>query len=546
MRLWWGLLTALIVSVWLGGEALAHTALREAVPAGGARLTEVPSRLTLRFSAKVEVQPGAVVVSSSSGSRVNPVEASRDPADQSLVTAPLPALEPGAYTVTWRVLSADGHPVSGTYSFTVAGAPAAEPGTGAPVPHAHEHVHAEPPSDAGGGDPGVGALAGYWLGVTGLLLLTGLPLIQALVVRDPGRRPLAGLLWIAWGAALTGTLALLLFRAAQVRGVGALEALLHPAMLWDLLQTGSGSAILWRLAVLLVAGGLLAFRRWWPVGGAGALGLLTVAAGGHAAALEPVALAVALDWAHLLGAAAWAGGLVQFALLTWGNLGEYFRRFSPLAAVSVAVLTGTGLYPAFAHVPSLEALTTTLYGQALVVKLLLVVALLALGAGNLLVAGPALRRGEPVGATVRWLVAGEVALIAAVLAATAVLTNAEPAGQAVKLPELNVGQHTRHNELLWLMQPLAIGFPDLYVTILPHEGRIGPEARLSLQPVHLGHDMGIRPIVGQWVEGGRFRFPAVPLTMDGPWEFRLTIERPGFEPDTAVIDLQVPPEPPIR
>lgn len=101
------------------------------------------------------------------------------------------------------------------------------------------------------------------------------------------------------------------------------------------------------------------------------------------------------DWGHLLGAAVWLGGLAGLVVtasflhppVTGGpntRLRVVARRFSYTALVCVGVLTLSGLWTAWIHVGALPPLFTTLYGQTLLVKLALFLALVALGAFNLL------------------------------------------------------------------------------------------------------------------------------------------------------------------
>jgi copper transport protein len=94
------------------------------------------------------------------------------------------------------------------------------------------------------------------------------------------------------------------------------------------------------------------------------------------------------------------------------------RRFSKVATGAVIALLITGSYAILLHVPNLSALTGTAYGNALIVKLGLLVLLLAAGAVNLVSRG----RG-PFGRVVRL----ELALAICVFVATGFLTTLPPA-----------------------------------------------------------------------------------------------------------------------
>jgi copper resistance protein C len=129
-------LVALPAVLLTAGPAQAHTALKESSPAKGATVPS-PSQIVLTFTDSVIVPQVVVTGASGAKHQSGPAKAKGDK-----VTQPIEGtLEPGTYTVGWRVVSADGHPVTGTYKFTVEGAPKASgtPGQAAvpaPVPQA--------------------------------------------------------------------------------------------------------------------------------------------------------------------------------------------------------------------------------------------------------------------------------------------------------------------------------------------------------------------------------------------------------------------------
>lgn len=409
-------LLALMLTLWLAGVAEAHAFLSQATPAPDSASGAAPTVVRLRFTEEVEAQFDALLVYNVFGVRVDPGDAAVDPHDPTQVVASLKPLPAGAYTVVWHVISDDGHPVSGMYGFQV--------GPASPNP-----VYYQPGQAAPAGRPPLSVLLGYWLGVGGLMALAGLGITQAAVIRAvPGQRyrwTVAASLVAAFG----GAVVLVLGRTAQAAGTSLYDVAARSLWL-QMLGTQAGKMLVWRLGVVAVGTLVLHFfwPRWWLSALFGAAGLLTVAMGGHAIALADPVTGVLLDWIHLLAAALWVGGLLQFALVLrpGAEAAVLVRRFSPLAGASVLLLALTGLYPALARIPGLAYLTGSSYGWALVVKLALLAPLLLLGGLNLVVVGPRLRRGEPVGNWLRWLTAAEAILFALVLAAAAVLTNSPP------------------------------------------------------------------------------------------------------------------------
>jgi methionine-rich copper-binding protein CopC len=108
--------------------AFAHSQLLSTKPAGGASLTDSASSVSLTFNEPVKQRFSTIVVNGPGGvaySRGN-VRVIDNTAYQDVY-----ALRSGSYTVGWRVVSADGHPVSGEFAFAVNLPPRLEP-TGSP------------------------------------------------------------------------------------------------------------------------------------------------------------------------------------------------------------------------------------------------------------------------------------------------------------------------------------------------------------------------------------------------------------------------------
>ena len=107
-------------------SASAHDALVSTTPAGGSTVASAPSAITLTFEEPPTTQGMAVSLTAPDGtvSKLVPTLAG------DVVTAPVSgSLDPGAYRVAWRIVADDGHPVTGTFAFTIAGATSSAPAT---------------------------------------------------------------------------------------------------------------------------------------------------------------------------------------------------------------------------------------------------------------------------------------------------------------------------------------------------------------------------------------------------------------------------------
>ncbi|WKU06109.1 copper resistance CopC family protein [Micromonospora sp. HUAS LYJ1] len=148
-----GVLTLFVAAT----PARAHNGLRSASPARDATLTRAPTTITLEFLARLDPTFTTIVLTDGTKRRVPTGDPVVSGATGSVrVTGPLPN---GTYTVAYRVVSADGHPVQGSYPFTVAdpagpAAPSPDPPTTSSAPTA------APAPGRGGGRATVAGAAG--------------------------------------------------------------------------------------------------------------------------------------------------------------------------------------------------------------------------------------------------------------------------------------------------------------------------------------------------------------------------------------------------
>jgi len=96
----------------------AHSLLLEATPAADALLSGPPTEIALRFNNRVEKRLCTILLVDTRGERLRAEVRADGPADR--VNAVAPALGPGTWRLEWRVLSTDGHVVTGRFSFRVA------------------------------------------------------------------------------------------------------------------------------------------------------------------------------------------------------------------------------------------------------------------------------------------------------------------------------------------------------------------------------------------------------------------------------------------
>lgn len=139
------MLSAACAALLVAAPAAAHDALESSDPAAGSAVTTLPGALTLTFSGALQsLTPDDTFVDVFSPSGED-VAVAEEEIDGAVLRQPLePAPEPGVYTVEWRAVSSDGHPIAQAFSFTVESVSAAAPSAEAVPPADGEGDTAEP------------------------------------------------------------------------------------------------------------------------------------------------------------------------------------------------------------------------------------------------------------------------------------------------------------------------------------------------------------------------------------------------------------------
>jgi copper transport protein len=405
-------LLAVVCVLLLAAPGSAHAELVQTTPANGQRLEQAPAQITLAFSESVNLLEDGISLLNSHGATVSTPDPS---VDGHTVTWPMPEhLRNGPYVVTWRVISADGHPVEGAFSFGVGAAARAVPG----AVSTGESTDQTAPWQV------------VWIRLVGYLAFAVVAGVVAFLVwcaPDKATNPaLQRLTRWALSVGLVATLIGILVQGPYTAGV-PMRRLLEPHLLATTMRTPWGIAMAWRFAMLLMLTALIwrlyALReraiRWL------AAFLVVVAAAAIAAAGHGDASGSPLDLGivslHVLTAGIWVGGLVVLVVLGRTVERRAVRQFSVLAMTSVIILVATGILNSVRNLHSVDQLFLTRYGLLLVGKITLVAATLGAAA----VSRAWVRRDRLPRGSVRL----EAGLTVAVLTVTAFLSMTNPPPQ---------------------------------------------------------------------------------------------------------------------
>jgi copper transport protein len=413
-----------------------HVELLATEPADGDTLSAAElGRVRLVFSGAVEDALSEIRISGPGGLDLS-LDVGADPSTERALVAEAPALAAGAYRVTWRTVSVDGHARSGSFVFYISADTSGELSGGTETDLSREATAPAAESAAGAAGPGASQEPPP-LSRDPLGLSVPVTLALARAVAVAALLSLGGLLamiaWIAPGAARRSS------RWAYLLAILVPFLLAAHLLLWlqsvspgggfemdsvaALLGTQAGGLELLRFGLAIAALAALAFGR--HVASAAFLTVLAAllsGATGHALLTEP-ALAVPAKAVHLLATQLWLGGLL-YLLVEPGDDPAYAPaafRVSRVALISVLAIAATGILQSMAALPSIGALASTDYGRLVLAKIGGLVILGLFGYRNQFRLLPALE--EPNGisrlkGSVAWetLVMGLVFLVAAVLA----------------------------------------------------------------------------------------------------------------------------------
>lgn len=507
------LLAALLLLALAPAAASAHAVLRETQPERGAALKTAPELVSLRFSEPVEAEFGAVRVYDARGEQVQVGETFHPGGRGPEVAVRLEkGLPEGGYTVTYRVISADSHPVSSGFVFAVGSG-------GAAGAASVEDLLAG--SEAG---PVTTTALSVARGVQYAAIAAGLgAFLFFLLAWLPALREAAGgsAAWAAAAGAFTSRLRRLLLGAAVAGALSAAAGIalqgaigagtsfwsaLDPGVVGDVLGTRFGltwgiSLLAWLLSGVLAttAGRSLPVLRPASVGATGLalpgtssrslvlLGapLFVLAAmpalGGHASVASPRALLLGTNIVHVAAMAAWLGGIAVLVLALRAAtaalegadrvrlLAGAVARFSTVATVAIAAIVLTGAGQSIAYMENLGQLLDTAFGRAVLIKIVLFGAICALGYVNRSRLLPRLRAAAQAGdaagragVLLRRVLRVELAVGVAVIAATGALAGYAPSS-AVSSGPFSTSATIGDARMELTVDPASVGPNEMHV-----------------------------------------------------------------------------------
>ena len=561
-------LAVIVFGIAAPSSASAHAYLIKTVPAAAGVLDVPPPNVQLTYDEAVEPRFAIISVTNAAGRQETTGAVNRSPANPDTLVVPLRRhLPEGWYLIYWRAISVDGHPVQGAFTYAVGPNPGPAPRFVVP--------------SIAGSATSLNLLIARWVMFLSVMSAIGLFVFRILIARPACRRAPGTNLRPVSRAFVIASVVGLLAIPVYLDFATAIDSLRSVFDLGDLVPLFRVTAFGRGYVDMTICFALFCVAAWsalWLdqperehrsvaeiISIAGALlaamaVLLIPGTSGHAAQTSPRGISVILDWLHLITGSVWLGGLVGLLVL-WISLPATGRvaglsivvpRFSNVAFVAVLLLLATGTWVTINHMPALDALWLTGYGVAILVKIGLLVAAMALGAGNLLRIRPRLiaardrpELGQPAARLLRRMISGETLLVVGAVFAAAVLSSLAPPPPAFALQNTalasvgpgRVAKTVKHAGyvLQVLLSPNKAVTPDSFALRITKNGQPVRGANVTLTFNHTEMQMPQQEYQLTEAHPGLYSRAAPALVMVGKWALAFQITPKGGPSFNALI-----------
>lgn len=527
LRACMALTMAMIAWAWAITAASAHASLAAAEPPDGSVIDAAPAAFSLTFSEPVSPLSLRLVEPDGTSLALDRFELK-----DRMVEIEVPAgLGDGTHVLSWRVISADGHPVGGSVVFSIGEASAAPPLV---AEEADWTVRA-------------GILASRVALYLGLFIGVGCVFASRWLLGGARHGRNAAL--AALGIGLLGVLASIGFQGLDALGA-PVSRIAEPAVWSTGMTTSLGyTAVAAIVAFAVALAGLLGRGPVASLSSLAALILagIALALSGHASAAEPQWLMRPAVSLHAAAITFWVGALIPLGLaLKRGDNAAVpaLRRFSATIPYVVVVLIAAGLVLAIVQVQKPGALFNTAYGQVFLVKLVLLVGLFLLAAVNRwTLTAPAMAGDSPATRRMVRSIATETAIVLLIFAVAAgwrftpppralAAAAAEPASEYI---------HTEKALAFIQITPGRAGEVDASINVLTGAFDILDAKEVTL--VLSKPDSGVEPFRRAMVRRGESNWRGDDLTIPlaGTWRVRVDILISDFEMARLVGQISIRP-----
>lgn len=512
--------------------AFAHADVVKSKPAEKEVLNTVPSVVSVEFGEAIELSNfTSLIVTDEQGNRVDLENTSIGPENPKLLTVGLRENIPnGIYSIQWKVMSEDGHPIQGIIPFGI---------------QITEEEAVELQAKTTSYTPTADVVINRGLLYMGLSLYTGVLLFHLAI--DKGRREQSlkaqsrsrTIIQFALASIIISVLLTLPIQAI-ITADATWPEVFRSSILRETLELPNFGR-LWIIQLVFIA--LLAITTYlslkreklsslkvWAIPICILLGLMVVKSlNSHAASSQYKEIAIVSNFLHLLAASLWVGGIAAIVFILsayhkekrdhdqgWVVYWEAIRRFTPWALVSGAILLFTGLFNSTLLVSTLHSLSHTDYGITVLVKVSLFIIMSLFGIFHLVKS--LLRQRKQLKVTV----GVEFSIGIVILIVAALLTNLQPPLLAEAEPLRATKQLDSGYEVTLSISPNAVGVNTLDIHVKDQNGKPATDVEQIIVTVSgVGMNMEKPPFSVPAVSPGDFEAVGRYFTMAGEWNIHV-------------------------
>jgi copper transport protein len=511
-------LVALLMVLTWATPALAHASLVSTTPMSNEQLQSAPPQVSMHFSEPVTATQDTFRVYDEHGKQIKTKKATHPKGDPTTLGTVLPRLDKGRYTVVWRVVSADSHPVHGAFPFNV-GEVANDDTDISRSLLSSDHA-----------SPAVRALQATARGILlfGIIGAVGAGFWMQVWREDRLTRRFAR---ISFGIVGITTIVGILSQGVYANA-RPLTSLFNIDLIRDTLNTRFGHGAELRLTAVVLA--LVFFRqRFAPAIFALAI-VLSLTASGHASTGRLPYVGMVLDILHIGAASAWFGGLAIIVLAIFRNhqnKQQMLRTFSRMALVCASTILVTGLLQAFRQLRSWHALTATDYGRLVVTKLILFLVIIAVARFS----RRAVRAWNS--DALRTLVSIEALFASAVIVITTILISTSPT--ASKPTSYDRTSRLNGDIVQLHIDKTATGAESMSISVEDGSGSplAVPEVTMSMTLANEG--IGPIDMALQADGNGRYSTTNATVPLPGTWTVRVTVRTTDIDQASTSFAVHV-------
>ena len=465
--------TSIVIALaFVPGIASAHAILDSSSPAPSALLATSPQEIRLEFDEQVEATLGDIRLYDSGQHEVTIEKTVRSSSNTSVVTAGVPTLKTGVYVVVWRVVSADGHPVTGAFPFEIG-----TKSSGTTAALLQKILNGTKKTSPVGNAMATFRLLGF---LAVLVLLGSVSLLWRSELLA-NRRARALLKNSSLGLAVS-SLGLLLLQGPFTTGK-SWGALFNSHVLGNVLHTRLGMALFLRAICALMWARLAVSvsstpKKGWRIATiiTGISTVATFAFSGHQSAGTLPGVFIPLDMIHVAAISTWVGALLVLVVMSRdNNVENEAERFSQMATWSMPLVVVSGVVQGIHLIGSIGSIAQSYFGKLLVVKTILVGLIILFGAA----ARVRLRANGF--SSIRTIIRRESVLVVLVLTVTSLMVAQSPRSETSR--SVSFDKALVQNNILAELSviPAAVGPAEVHVVLTPPGGSLSPVVAVTVQ-----------------------------------------------------------------